>query len=335
MILKVNIMNKIYGNRLILSAMRNMIKNNHTANSVIIFGEKGSGKKLIADYYANMLLCEKPDEGNPCGLCPSCRNFLAGSHPDVTYPETSGKLEGYSVDTIRNIINDAFIKPNNNTGRKIYIFRDCRNMDSRPQNMLLKLIEEPPEYAFFIFTAESKYEFLPTILSRCICFSTSPCQEDEVFSALSEKGFSENEINSAVNCFHGNIGMCIDFIKDDNLRKQVDLTKRISDSIIRKDEYALNAALYSIGSDRKNIFSVLSMFDKLMRDCAVFNKDKSAPDIGCCRESAVTLSGNVTAYQAEKIHRCIENARNAIRFSINASVAMSALCAEITDIIRS
>ena len=328
-------MNKIYGNRLLLSTIENMTKNNHAANCVIFFGEKGSGKKLIADYYANTLLCENPSGGKPCGICHPCRNFLSGTHPDVTYPETSGKLEGYSVDTIRNIISDAFIKPNNKTGRKIYIFRDCRNMDSRPQNMLLKLIEEPPEYVFFIFTAESKYEFLPTVLSRCICLNTAPCTEDETFSALSEKGFSENEINSAVKCFHGNIGMCIDFIKDDNLRKQVDLTKRISDSIIRKDEYSLNSALFSIGSDRKNILSVLSMVDKLIRDCAVLNKDKSAHDIGCCRENALALSQTVTAYQAEKIHRCIEDARNAIRFNVGASIAMSALCAEINDIIRS
>ena len=328
-------MNKIYGNRLLLSTVRNMIKNNHTANSVIIFGEKGSGKKLTANYYANMLLCENPYDGYPCGMCSSCRNFLSGNHPDVIYPETSGKLEGYSVDTIRDIIKDAFIKPNNNTGRKIYIFRDCRNMDSRSQNMLLKLIEEPPEYAFFIFTAESKYEFLPTIISRCLCFNTSPCTEDEVFSALSEKGISENEINSAVSCFHGNIGMCLDYINDGNLRKQVDLTKRISDSIIRKDEYNLNSALCSIGNDRKNILAVLSMLDKLMRDCAVFNKDKSAPCIGCCRESAEKLSLMLTANQAEKIHRCIENARNAISFNVNSSVTMSALCAEIIDVIRS
>ena len=328
-------MNKIYGNKILLSTLKNMIKNNHTANSVIIFGEKGSGKKLIADYYANMLLCENPADGCPCGACPSCRNFSNGNHPDVKYVETSGKLEGYSVDTIRDTISDAFIKPNNRTGRKIYIFRDCNNMDSRPQNMLLKPVEEPPEYAFFIFTAESKYEFLPTILSRCICLTTSPCTEEEVKNALVEYGFPDGEINSAVKSFHGNTGMCIDYITDDNLRKQVDLTKLICNSIIRKDEYALNSALYSIGSDRKNILSVLSMLDKIMRDCAVLKCDKNAENIGCCRESAEKLSLMLTANQAEKIHRNIENARNALRFNINAPLLLSALCAEIIDTARS
>ncbi|MBR1592670.1 MAG: DNA polymerase III subunit delta' [Ruminococcus sp.] len=326
-------MKKIYGNRPLLSTIENMTKNNHTVNSVIFFGEKGSGKKLIADYYANTLLCENPEDDKPCGICNSCRNFLAGNHPDVKYPETSGKLEGYSVDTVRNIISDAFIKPNNKTGRKIYIFRDCRNMDTRPQNMLLKIIEEPPEYAFFIFTAESKYEFLPTIISRCICFPTSPCSEEDTICALKENGFSENEITSAVECFHGNIGMCIDYIKNDRLGKYVDLTKRISDSIIRKDEYSLGHALCSAGSDRKNIFSVLSMFDKLMRDCAVLNKDKNAQTIGCCRESAERLSERITPCQAEKIHISIENAASAVRYNVSAPVALSALCAEISDII--
>ena len=183
-------MDKIYGNEYLLSTLRSMVKSGRTAHSVLFYGEKGSGKKLMASYYTELLLCESPTEEGPCGACNSCRNAAAGIHPDVVYVEKTGKLGGYSVDTARDVISDAFIKPNNSSGRKIYIFTDCHNIDVRTQNTLLKLIEEPPDYAYFIFTAESKSDFLPTIISRCICMGVSVCTPEEAAEALAAADFS-------------------------------------------------------------------------------------------------------------------------------------------------
>lgn len=326
-------MKKIYGNKEVLSTLENMMITGRTANSLIFYGEKGSGRKLIADYYTSQLLCENTTDGKPCGVCNSCRNVMAGHHPDVVYVETSGKLESYSVDTARSVRADAYIKPNNNTGRKVYIFRDCQRMRSETQNALLKIIEEPPEYAYFIFTAESKYEFLPTIISRCICFGVSPCTEEEAELSLSESGFTKDEITRAVNCFHGNIGMCTGYITDDKLREKVDLTKSLAESIIRRDEYGLNALLYSVGSDRKDIYNVLSMTDKIIRDAVVLSKDRNARIIGCFREGAVRLSAMITVYQGAMIHKAIEKTWKSIESNVSAPLVLASLCADIVEII--
>ncbi len=326
-------MKKIYGNELLISTLCNMVKSGRTAHTVLFYGEKGTGKKLMAKLYTSLLLCKNPINNMACGICSSCRNVENESHPDVTYAVTSGKLGGYSVDTARKICSDAFIKPNNDSGRKIYIFRDCHNMDIRTQNTLLKIIEEPPDYAHFIFTAESKNDFLPTIISRCVCFGVSPCTEEETELSLAESGFRETDIKSAVSCFHGNIGMCTEYIKNEDLRKQVDLTKLLADSIIRKDEYALNTVLFSLGKERNDVKTVLSMLDKLIRDSAVLIHDKEAENIGCFREGAIKLSYMITSRIAEKIHRSIEKAWNTIECNVSIPLALSALCAEITEII--
>lgn len=322
-------MEKIYGNEYLLSTLSSMASSGRTAHSVLFYGEKGSGRKLMARYYTQLLLCGNPSEGKPCGVCNACRNAEASAHPDVIYAEKSGKLGGYSVDTARAICSDAFIKPNNSSGRKIYIFPDCHNMDTRTQNTLLKIIEEPPDYAYFIFTAESKSDFLPTIISRCVCFGLSACTEEQAAAALSERGFSDADIAEAVGAFHGNIGMCIDYLTDENLRRTVNLTKSITDSIIRKDEYALNAALFTLGKERADVRNTLSLLDKLMRDAAVLGKDGGAEAIGCYRDGAVRLSQMITAYQAARIHRFIEKAWNAVEFNINIPLALAALSGEI------
>lgn len=326
-------MKKIYGNNPLISHLCNMCKSGRTAHTVLFYGEKGTGKKLMAKFYTSLLICRNPIDNMPCGICSACKNVDKNVHPDVIYVETSGKLGGYSVDTAKKICSDAFIKPNNDSGRKVYIFSDCHNMDVRTQNTLLKIIEEPPDYAYFIFTSESKADFLPTIISRCVCFGVSPCTEEETTQALIEENFSPSEIQKAISCFHGNIGFCIEYMKNEDLRQQVDLTKSLANSIIKKDEYLLDTTLFSLGKDRNNIKTVLSMLDKLIRDSAVLTQNTEAENIGCFREGAIELSYMLTSKQAENIHRCIERAWHTIECNVNIPLAMSAMCAEIIETI--
>lgn len=327
-------MKKIYGNKYLLSTLESMVNSGRTAHTVLFCGEKGSGRKLMAKYYTMQLLCENPRDGKPCGVCNACRNVDEGYHPDIVYAEKSGKLGGYSVETVRRICSDAYVKPNNSSSRKIYIFTDCQNIDTRPQNALLKLIEEPPDYAYFIFTSESRSDFLPTIISRCVCFGVSPCTEDEARASLAESGYGQSEINGAIGCFHGNIGMCTGYLTDEGLRKQVDLTKSLTDSIIRKDEYELNAAFFSIGRERSDVRNVLAMLDKLVRDAAVLGKNDNAHDIGCFRDGAKRLSGMLTAHQAVRIHRHIDRAWGAVECNVNIPLVLAALCAEIIEAVN-
>ena len=283
-------MKKIYGNDHLLATLNSMVINDRAAHSLMLYGDRGCGKKLIAQYYTELLMCEAPTEEGPCGVCNACRNVEKNIHPDVIFPEKSGKLGGFSVETARRVISDAFIKPNNNSGKKVYIFSDCHNIDIRTQNTLLKIVEEPPDYAYFIFTAESKNEFLPTIISRCVCLAAYTASQEDAVKALTYEGLDPDKIKSAVECFHGNIGMCRRFIFDDSLRKQVDLTKLIADSIIRKDEYTLNVLLCSAGSDRNDIREVLTMLDKLVRDAAVLGEDKNARLIGWSARCIILLT---------------------------------------------
>lgn len=326
-------MEKIYGNENLLCRLSRLRKNGRLPHSVIFYGERGCGKKLFADYYTMLLLCENPKDGRPCGECVPCRRVGEKNHPDVIYAQTSGKLAGYSVKTAREIRSDAFIKPNNNSGKKIYQFRDCRNMDTRTQNVLLKIIEEPPEYAYFIFTAESEYEFLPTVLSRCTALAVSLCKDEDSENALRQYNFEDNDIKEAVDCFHGNIGMCIQYITDVHLRSQVIIIKNAVDSIIRRDEYGLVKTLFSAGTDRAEVRKALSMLDCSMRDCAVLSRDKKARTIGSFRSGTLHLSEILTGSQAIEIHNLIEVACSALQSNISPVLAVSALSAEIMSVI--
>lgn len=113
---------------------------------------------------AAALECQSRGEA-PCGRCGPCRKVFAGIHPDVvTVSDSEHKL--IAIDLLRALRADAYILPNEGR-RKVYLFPDCSLLDARAQNVLLKVVEDGPPHAAFLFCARSPGELLPTLRSRC------------------------------------------------------------------------------------------------------------------------------------------------------------------------
>ena len=106
----------------------------------------GSGDRMAAArYFAAALECEGEGE-RPCLRCRQCRKVL---------------------ELVRQLRQDVYIRPNDGA-RKVYIFADCGQLNQRDQNVLLKIVEEGPAYAAFLFCAETAAALLPTVRSRCV-----------------------------------------------------------------------------------------------------------------------------------------------------------------------
>ena len=170
-----------YGNELVQQTLRQMIQRNRTAHGFLFYGDPGLGKKTLARRTAAALLCSGAEK--PCGVCKSCRMFQDGVHPDVICAETSGKLGGFSADTVRQICTDLATPPNEGDAKCCFFF-DCDKMDPRSQNLLLKAIEEPQDYAYFFFTAQSPAALLPTVRSRIIALPLGPVSEEQCLSLI-------------------------------------------------------------------------------------------------------------------------------------------------------
>ena len=102
----------------------------------------------------------------PCGDCPACRKVIQDIHPDVITVRDD-QHKNIAVDVVRAIRSDAYIRPNEGR-RKVYLFPDCALLTEQDQNVLLKIVEEGPPYAAFLFCAESTAAVLPTLRSRCV-----------------------------------------------------------------------------------------------------------------------------------------------------------------------
>ena len=126
-----------------------------------------------ARFTAAALLCRGGDK--PCGVCPDCRKVLRDVHPDVL-TVTDPDHKNVSVDVLRNVTADASVLPNEGR-RKVYIFPDCSLLDAKAQNVLLKVVEDGPAHAAFLFCAANSAVLLPTIRSRTTEWKLSPPPE--------------------------------------------------------------------------------------------------------------------------------------------------------------
>ncbi len=322
---------KIYANNNVLNTLTSMISSGRLSQAFLLFGQTGLGKKTIARYMAAKMLCE--DENNsPCGQCKSCRMIEHNSHPDVQWININDNAKAFSVDNLRKLSVDAAIMPNEGD-RKVYILADCDSMSPLAQNALLKLIEEPPEHAYFIFTATSKAVFLPTIISRVISFGVAEVSRDECRQALADNGITdENLINEALEAFGTNIGMCLSFINDDELKNAVRIAKAITDSIADLSEYNLLKELFRLDRNKLLAKEVFSLMYSIIRDSSAIRLSNDCL-VGCYKSGSQKLSNILTLKQANEIYRVFTNADTKLDQNANLSLTLTDICSEIKTII--
>ena len=131
----------------------------------------GPGDRLAAARFAASAF-QCTDRDRPCGVCPACRKVREDIHPDVSAVRDDDH-KFISVETVREVRKDAYIRPNEGA-RKVYLFPDCALLTEQDQNVLLKLVEEGPPYAAFLFCAENPAAVLQTLRSRCVELKLQP-----------------------------------------------------------------------------------------------------------------------------------------------------------------
>ena len=155
-------------NNEIFQTINELIKNKKLPHAILIDAGSASARDELALYIAGAFVCEN---GIPCNSCINCLKLQNGSHPDVIVSDPDAENEKtFKIGAVRDIRKDAYILPNE-AKHKVYILKNVDRMNIQAQNALLKIIEEPPEYARFILVCESRAAMLETIMSRVTPFN--------------------------------------------------------------------------------------------------------------------------------------------------------------------
>lgn len=153
----------LLGNAALKQRLSASFRTGRVSHCYLLCGPVGSGRKTLAALLSAALECQSGDP--PCMRCAACRKAAAGIHPDIiTVDEPEKKT--VSVERIRQLQADAYIRPNEGQ-RKVYVIPRAQSLTDSAQNALLKLIEEPPSYAVFLLLSTNAAALLATVRSRC------------------------------------------------------------------------------------------------------------------------------------------------------------------------
>ncbi|MBQ1410659.1 MAG: DNA polymerase III subunit [Oscillospiraceae bacterium] len=177
-------MEALLGNARLKSGLAAAFASDRLSHCYLLAGPEGSGKHTLARILAAAMECTAGAK-RPCGVCLQCRKVLDGMHPDVITVDDPTK-KTVTVEQIRNARTDVYIKPNEGR-RKIYVIPRAMDMNPAAQNALLKVIEEPPDYAAFLLLTDAAEQLLPTIRSRSVTLHLSPLPETEGLDALAAR----------------------------------------------------------------------------------------------------------------------------------------------------
>lgn len=155
------------------------------AGSYLFHGPRSVGKATAALETARRLICDNT-ANDTNRSCPACRQFAAGTYPDleVLKPETKTSI---IIEQVRILIEHFSRRPYYQGKTRIAIVDDADRLTIDAANALLKIIEEPPDQTIFLLIAEQPEALLATIRSRCTAVYFIPPPIPDLAAYLSRR----------------------------------------------------------------------------------------------------------------------------------------------------
>lgn len=207
-----------YGNAELVNRLRDMLAHNRFPQAVILAGPEGAGKYTLALMLTKALNCLDPQttDGLPdfCGKCANCTRIAQSedldarvaeaietreslresdkketrlyvqTHPDVLVIPPDPPQLMIKMDQVRRVIETIYFRPGD-AKERVYIFTDSAFM-KEAANSLLKVLEEPPEFATIFLLTTNPGELLPTLRSRSMTATLAALSTAEIEAYLAQ-----------------------------------------------------------------------------------------------------------------------------------------------------
>ncbi len=153
----------VLGQDHVVRTLRNAIAQNRLAHAYLFVGPRGTGKTSTARILSKALNCPGGPKADFDPDDPICVEIAEGRSMDVL------EIDGASnngIEQVRDLRDTVQFAPMSGQFRIVYI-DEVHMLSVAAFNGLLKVLEEPPPHAKFIFATTDPQKVLPTIISRC------------------------------------------------------------------------------------------------------------------------------------------------------------------------
>lgn len=225
-------------------------------HTLLLSGAEGSASLELAIAFCNYILCTGNKTTDSCGECDNCSKTNNYIHPDLHYSfpvinSDGAKISDSFIAEWRKILKENsfisynqwmdFIKEKDEQNKQGNITsEECRAIIKKlslkafeggkkimlvwlpefmgiSSNILLKILEEPPEDTHFVFVSEEINKLLPTVISRSQIVNIPPFKIDEIKDFLiNNYNMSSEDATNLAYISKGNICMAISLTDDES-----------------------------------------------------------------------------------------------------------------------
>lgn len=283
--------NSVYGQEHVVTILKNAIVSGKISHAYLFCGPRGTGKTTVAKIIARLVNCENLVNGNPCGKCYNCINYMNSS--DIVEIDAASNN---GVDEIRELKDKINLVPSN-AKYKIYIIDEVHMLTTQAFNALLKTLEEPPSHVIFVLATTEPHKIPLTISSRCQKFRFSKIEDSKIVNRLSEICKLEKIIIDEDALFE------IARLSDGGMRDAINFLDQLiaysSDNITIEDVYNVNGSVSY--ADLYDLLNSIIINDKIKIIEFIDNFDESGKDINKFIEEMLIFLKDVILYKNANI----------------------------------
>ena len=246
-----------YGDK--MEQLMRSVQAGRIVHALLFAGPHGSGKRTVARLMAQAMVCGGADK--PCGVCPGCKKFLAGLHPDVKLVQPEKRTIG--VGEIRALIDALALRPFEGE-RHIVLIEQADRMTPSAQNALLKTLESPVGDAMFFLISEAPGALLPTIRSRCQTVRFTDLSVEECALVLQRRGIAPARAAQLAGMAQGSVGRALEIDADGEYAA---LRERVIASLEKlRDGASVAGAAADLEADKGAEGAILDVMELWARD---------------------------------------------------------------------
>lgn len=368
----------VVGHKDIKKYLINLANEKKIIPSLMFLGEEGSGNLALAVAYAQYLNCLDKKNGESCGICSNCRKINKLIHPDIhfVFPVNSGKKslkdpvsDDYLAEWRQFFLSNPYVTENNwydfiglenkqgfisatesrniirklnlkafEAEYKIMIIWLPERMNVAAANILLKIIEEPPEKTLFFLVANSTDNILPTIISRQQIIHLKKVDDVSLSEALiSKHNIPGSEIPSLLKIANGNYGKLLELINNnDDDNSLLERFKKLTRSAYQNNIQAIfeiTEEFADLGRERQKRFLSYCLY--MLRENVIMNFNKE--NLIFLKKDEYEFSKNFHPFvikNNEKIYKLFNDAYNDIEANGNPRIIMFDLCLKLHDLLK-
>lgn len=311
---------------IVFEQFKKSLRRGQLAHAYLFEGVSGTGKKELAIWLAASVLCQKSEQGIPCGVCSNCRRVFEHQHPDVM--EIAPEGLSIKVDQVREI-KAEFSKSGVESQQKIFIVEDAEKMTIGAANSLLKFLEEPDGKVIAFLLTTAKQRILPTILSRCQLVHFRPLSKRLLLEELKKEGIQPNQAALLVHLTN-DLDRAVELNQDEWFNEAKKIAWKWITLMLKKNKQSFIFVQTDIMPHFKNREHYLLMIELLLavyRDALMLYFD-TVDTLAYPQHQQYLLDFN-KGENAESLTKAIEiilNCRKKVESNVNAQGVLEQIC---------